>query len=126
MKVKGISWAGIGTDRYAETYRLFSQVLGLQLEAETEGQAIFRTETGQQVELFGREGRGKTLNTPPTFAFEVDDVRAARTCLVAEGIETVGEIGSWNGHEWLYFRSPDGYLFEVKSSPPGPGSRSSS
>ena len=69
------------------------------------------------VELFGKDGRGKTQNTPPTIAFEVDDVTAAHDALVAAGIEVVGEIGSWNGHEWLYFRSPDGYLFEVKKSP---------
>lgn len=116
-KVKGLAWVGVGTDRYDETLRLFTQVLGLEVEAEGEQQAILRAGPGQQVEIFGRDGRGKALNTPPTIAFEVEDVRAARDELVAAGIEVVGEIGAWNGHEWLYFRSPDGYLFEVKKTP---------
>lgn len=117
IRVKGLAWAGVGTDRYAETMRLFRDVLGLEVENEGDEQAILRMPTGQQVEIFGRDGRGKSLNSPPTVAFEVDDVAAARDALIEAGIEVVGDIGSWNGHEWLYFRSPDGYLFEVKRSP---------
>lgn len=117
MRVKGLAWVGVGTDRYGETLHLFRDVLGLEIEAEGEEQAILRAGNGQHVEIFGREGRGKSLNTPPTIAFEVDDVLEARDALLATGIEVVGEPGSWNGHEWLYFRSPDGYLFEVKTTP---------
>jgi catechol 2,3-dioxygenase-like lactoylglutathione lyase family enzyme len=117
VRVKGISWVGVGTDRYPETYRLFTEILGLEVETGIENQAILRTPNGQQVELFGRDGPGRGRNTPPTVAFEVDETRAAGDELAAAGIEIVGEIGSWEGHEWLYFRSPDGYLFEVKSSP---------
>lgn len=116
IRVKGLAWAGVGTDRYAETMRPFRNVLGLEVENEGDEQAILCMPTGQQVEIFGRDGRGKALNTPPTVAFEVDDV-AARDALVGAGIEVVGEIGSLNGREWLYFRSPDGYLFEVKGAP---------
>ncbi|HEX8442423.1 MAG TPA: VOC family protein [Allosphingosinicella sp.] len=117
MRVKGISWLGIGTDHYADMLRFFTEVMELEVEATGEQQAILRAASGQQIEIFGREGRGKSLNTPPTVAFEVDDVAAARAELIAANIEIVGDIGSWNGHEWLYFRSADGYLFEVKSSP---------
>ena len=116
IKAKGLSWVGIGTDRYADNLRLFTEVLGLEIEAEGEDQAILRAANGDQVEIFGKDGRGKTQNSPPTIAFEVDDVAAARDALIAAGIEIVGEVGSWDGHEWLYFRSPDGYLFEVKKS----------
>ena len=118
IKAKSIVWAGIGTDHYAETLLLFRDVLGLEIETEGQDQVILRTENGDHVELFGRDGRGKSLNRPPTIAFEVDDVAAAREQLVKAGVEIVGEIGAWNGHEGLYFRSPDGYLFEVKTVPP--------
>ncbi len=117
IKAKGLAWVGVGTDRYAETMRLFRDVLGLEVEVESDEQAILRLGTGQQVEIFGREGRGKSQNMPPTIAFEVDDIAEARDALIEAGIEIVGEIGSWDGHEWLYFRSPDGYLFEVKKTP---------
>jgi catechol 2,3-dioxygenase-like lactoylglutathione lyase family enzyme len=119
MKVRGLSWVGVGTDHYAETLRLFTEVLGMEVAAEGEEQALLNVAGGQQLEIFGREGRGKSLNSPPTIAFEVDDVAAARAALEDAGVEIVGDIGSWNGHEWLYFHSPDGYLFEVKKTPNG-------
>ncbi len=71
---------------------------------------------GQQLEIFGKDGRGKSLNIPPTVAFEVDDFDAAYAALIADGIEIVGEVGEWDGHKWVYFRSPDGHLFEIKTS----------
>ena len=118
IRVKGFSWVGVGTDDYATTLRFFTEVLGLELEVEGDGQAILRVAPGQQLEIFGRDGPGKSLNTPPTIAFEVDDVAEASRALVAGGAELIGEPGSWNGYEWQYFRSPDGHLFEVKRSPP--------
>ena len=117
MRVKGISWVGVGTDRYAENLRFFTEVLGMQVVEEGDEQALLSVAPGQQLEIFGKNGRGKSLNSPPTVAFEVDDVDAVREELLAKGVEVVGEIGAWNGHEWLYFRSPDGFLFEVKKSP---------
>lgn len=119
MKVKGLSWVGVATDDYARTLRFFTETLGLGIAVEGEEQAILHVgEDGQQLEIFGRDGPGKALNDPPTIAFEVDDVAAARAALVAGGAEIVGDLGRWNGFEWLYFRTPDGHLFEVKSSPP--------
>jgi catechol 2,3-dioxygenase-like lactoylglutathione lyase family enzyme len=118
VKVRGISWIGVGTDRYPETLRFFADVMGLEVAAAAEEQALLRIADGQLLEIFGRDGRGKSLNSPPVVAFEVDDVHAAADELVREGIELVGEIGSWNGFEWLYFRSPDGHLFAVKKTPP--------
>ena len=118
IKAKGIAWAGVGTAHYADTMRLFTDVLGLEVEHQGDEQAILRLPSGQQVEIFGKEGRGRSQNSPPTIAFEVADVAQARDSLVGAGVEIVGEIGAWEGHEWLYFRSPDGYLFEVKKTPP--------
>ena len=119
MKVKGLRWVGVGTDNYEETLRFFTEVMGLAVAVTGDRQAILRVgEDGDQLEIFGKDGPGKTLNSPPTVAFEVDDVEAARAELVAAGVETIGEIGRWNGFEWLYFRSPDGHVFEVQKSPP--------
>ena len=117
ISVKGFSWVGVGTDDYEMSLRFFTQVLGLTVEESGDGQAILRVAPGQQLEIFGRDGRGKDLNTPPTIAFAVDDVAEAARELVAGGAELIGDMGSWNGHEWQYFRTPDGHLFEVKRSP---------
>lgn len=118
VQVKGFAWVGVGTDDFAGSLRFFTQVLGLAVEHQGDDQAILRVAPGQQLEIFGAEGRGKSLNTPPTIAFEVDDVAAASQTLLEGGAELVGEAESWNGHEWQYFRTPDGHLFEIKRSPP--------
>ena len=118
IKIKGFSWVGVGTDDYARSLRFFTEVLGFAVEAEGDSQAILRVAPGQQLEIFGAPGRGKSLNDPPTIAFEVDDVAQASQALVAGGAELIGEPGAWNGHEWQYFRTPDGHVFEIKRSPP--------
>ena len=118
MKVKGISWIGVGTDHYDETLAFFVDVIGLDVAAADENQALLKIADGQLLEIFGREGRGKSLTRNPVPAFEVDDVRAAGEELARNGIQLVGEVGEWNGFEWLYFKSPDGHLFAVKKTPP--------
>lgn len=117
FSVKGFSWVGVGTDDYDRTLAFFTETLGLEVEVESDRQAVLRVAPGQQLEIFGKHGRGKSLNAIPTIAFEVDNVAAAAVALEEGGAELVGDIGRWNGHEWLYFRTPDGHLFEVKRSP---------
>ena len=117
MKVKGFSWVGVASDDFHRSLAFFTDVLGLTVEAAGDDQALLNVAPGQQLEIFGRGGRGKSLNAHPTIAFEVDDVASARAALIAGGAEIIGEIGRWNGHEWLYFRTPDGHIFEVKRSP---------
>jgi len=118
MRVKGFSWVGVASDDFPRTLAFFTEVLGLTVEASGDDQALLNVAPGQQLEIFGREGRGKSLNASPTIAFEIADIHEAKAALVAGGADLVGDIGEWNGHQWLYFRTPDGHLFEVKRSPP--------
>ena len=118
MKVKGISWVGIGTGSFDESLAFFTDVLGLETAVVEKPVAMLRAGPNQIVEIFGEGStRGRALNSPPAIAFEVDDVVAARDELLAKGVELVGEPGSWNGHEWLYFRGPEGYMFVIKRTP---------
>jgi hypothetical protein len=52
-------------------------------------------------------------------AFEVEDVAAAREELLLHGVEIVGDVGSWNGFEWLKFRGPDGHIYALQKTPSG-------
>ena len=118
FKVKGFSWVGVGTDDFERSLAFFTGTLGLTVDTMADRQAILRVADGQLLEIFGREGRGKSLNMTPTIAFEVDDIDQAKVALVAGGAVLIGDIGEWNGHQWLYFRTPDGHVFEVNRQPP--------
>jgi catechol 2,3-dioxygenase-like lactoylglutathione lyase family enzyme len=117
MKVKGFSWVGVSTDDFDRSLVFFRDVLGLDVWVQGDGQAILKAESGQQLEIFGKDEREKRLTAWPVVAFEVDDIDAARTELVSAGIELIGETQTWNGFAWQYFRSPDGHIFEIKTSP---------
>ena len=117
MKAKSFSWVGVATDDFERSLRFFRDVLGLEPWVRGEGQAILKTASGQQLEIFGRDEREKELTASPVIAFEVDDLDAAREDLLSAGIELIGDVGRWNGFAWQYFRSPDGHIFEIKSSP---------
>lgn len=118
MEVKSISWVGVGTSSFDETVAFFTDVMGMKVAVAEKPVAMLRAGPDTILEIFGEGStRGKALNSPPAIGFEVDDVHAARDELVAHGVELVGDIGSWNGFEWLYFRGPEGYLFVVKKTP---------
>lgn len=117
MKISGFSWVGLATDDFQRSLAFFRDVLGLETWVQGEEQAILRTSSGQQLEIFGRDEAEKRLTRTPVIAFEVDDFDAAREELRQAGIELIGESGSWNGYSWQYFRSPDGHIFEIKTSP---------
>jgi catechol 2,3-dioxygenase-like lactoylglutathione lyase family enzyme len=118
MNIKGISWLGVGTARFEETFRFFTDVLGLPV-ADREGEVVMlRAAESQIVEIFGPGSRTAALTSPPVVAFEVDDVAAARAELDRNGVELIGDIGVWNGFQWQYFRGPEGYVFAVKKTPP--------
>ena len=117
MKAKGFSWVGVSTDDFDRSMRFFTEVLGLEVWVQGDEQAILKTTSGQQLEIFGKDEREKQLTASPVIAFEVDDLKSAREELLLAGIELIGEPGQWNGFAWQYFRSPDGHIFEIKTSP---------
>jgi catechol 2,3-dioxygenase-like lactoylglutathione lyase family enzyme len=117
VEVRGFSWVGVATDDFERSMSFFRDVLGLQVWVAGEQQAILRAASGQHLEIFGRGERDKQLTASPVVAFEVDDIEAAREELRLAGIELIGEVGRWEGYAWQYFRSPDGHIFELKSSP---------
>ena len=49
----------------------------------------------------------------------VDDIRAARDELLAEGVELVTDIvrASEGEARWAYFRDPEGNVFEITQRP---------
>lgn len=118
MGVKGISWVGVGTDSFDTSLRFFTDILGPTAKiVDPRGVAMLQVGDGQLLELFGPGTGGRALTSPPVIAFEVDDVTAAQAELIAKEVEVIGDIGAWNGFEWLYFRGPDGHVYALKKTP---------
>ena len=115
MKVKGFAWAGLATDDFQRSLRFFTEVLGLPVEVQSDDVAILTVGPGQQLEIFGGDHPGRRLTANPVIAFEVGDIEAARSELLAAGVEQIGDVGSWHRFQWQYFRSPDGHIFEIKT-----------
>lgn len=119
MNVKGYSWVGVGTDSFQETVSFFENIMGLStVIIDDRGVAMLKVSDGQFLEVFGPGTQGRKLTSPPVVAFEVDDVAAARDELIARGIEVLGDMGSWNGFEWLKFRGPGGHVYALQKTPP--------
>jgi catechol 2,3-dioxygenase-like lactoylglutathione lyase family enzyme len=117
MRVLGIRWVGVATDRYEETVGLLRDVLGLEVAFEEEETAELRLANDDRVQLYAPGHRYHQLFWAnaggPVPLFEVDDLDAARAALVAAGIELVGETERDVSWEWLSFRGPDGNLYEL-------------
>lgn len=114
MKVGGLTWIGTRARRFDDMVEFAEQTLGLSPTFEKEGGVGFELPDGSLFEIFapGIEAGGH----PPegvVGGFEVDDVRAARAELEAAGVE-VGELQTEAGFgAWVYFRAPDGNLYEL-------------
>jgi catechol 2,3-dioxygenase-like lactoylglutathione lyase family enzyme len=117
MRVLGYTWAGVRTADLKSTAHFFADVLGLSPIHEGRGMVQFELPSGQLFEVFGSESRYYQLHACPVLAFQVDDVRAARTELESRGVEFVTAIDGDESEAWTYFRGPDGYLYELWQTP---------
>jgi catechol 2,3-dioxygenase-like lactoylglutathione lyase family enzyme len=89
MRVLGLVWLGVATERYDDTVRFFRDVLGLRVEFEHERTVEFSAERDDRVHVFAPGHpyfdvfRART--SAPVALFEVDDLDAARAELDAAG-----------------------------------------
>src|SRR5215210_4298202 len=117
MEVRGLVWAGVRTDRFAETLTFFRDVLGLPLIEAAPDFAWSRLPDSSQFEIFGPgEGAHDHFTTGPVPEFLVDDLHAAADELEGAGIELLGPIHGTDEQAWLHFRAPDGNVYGLTSS----------
>jgi hypothetical protein len=122
LRVLGIRWLGIRTDRFVEMVGFLRDGLGLSVRFEEDAAAELSTSEGDAIQLmapghpyhvfFGE------LAVGPVPLLEVDDVVAARADLEARGAEIVGSLERDPRWGWIHVRAPDGTLFELGSRRP--------
>jgi len=113
MRVLGYTWAGVRTADLQSRGRFFADVLGLSFLHQGKGLLQFELPSGQLFEIFGPENQYYCYHACPVLAFQVEDVRAAKNELESRGVEFVTDVESHGSEAWIYFRGPDGYLYEL-------------
>jgi catechol 2,3-dioxygenase-like lactoylglutathione lyase family enzyme len=117
VKVHGIVWAGVRTERVAETAAFFRDVMGLPLHELRDDFAWFKLPNGSEFEIFAAtDPYHSHFTTGPVPSFHVDDAHVAVKELGALGFETFGPWGSPT-HGWAHFRGVDGNIFGLSAGP---------
>jgi catechol 2,3-dioxygenase-like lactoylglutathione lyase family enzyme len=124
MKVKGVRWVGVDTDRLPEMRAFATDVLGLRVAGEDREDFVeLEMADGAKLELFGSaavaDGPWLFASNPVVVGFFVDDIEAARDELArTPGVELLGDLRNLpDGYAWQHFRAPDGCVYELTAEP---------
>ncbi|TMB90590.1 MAG: VOC family protein [Chloroflexi bacterium] len=114
MKVLGLVWMGTRTDRFAETTAFFEKTMGLTLGLSYDGFREYTLPNADVIEVFAADSPHNThVTRGPAVGFLVADIAKAEAELAEAGTELLGEVQHQGGYSWLYFRGPDGNVYEV-------------
>jgi predicted enzyme related to lactoylglutathione lyase len=117
VKVRGIAWLGIRTERFDEMSRFVADLTGEAPSVQKPGFGYWQLADGDVIEVFGLE-RKAVLGTAAVAGFEVDDIEDARRAILEAGCEVLGGYGPTDdGYEAIHFRAPDGNVYEVLHDP---------
>jgi catechol 2,3-dioxygenase-like lactoylglutathione lyase family enzyme len=118
MSISGIGWITSRTRASAEMSAFVRDILGLESYWEEDDLILFRFPNGDTFEVTGPAS--PVYHDPPIehdtpiAAFRVDDLDATRADLQAKGVEFLSDVHSVEGgNRWIYFRAPDGQLWEL-------------
>src|SRR5258708_25317314 len=93
MRVKGLVWLGLRTSKFAETVKLFRDVMGMEMVRDEAEIAGFKLVNNTGVEVYRPEEEFHAFfNAGPVGAFLVDDVHDAPAELEAAAISFIGPI----------------------------------
>jgi predicted enzyme related to lactoylglutathione lyase len=117
VRVLGVVWAGVRTDRYDETLAFFRDVLGVPFAEPAPEFAWSKLPDTSQFEIFGpAQVDHDHFTTGPVPEFLVEDLHEAAEELRAAGVELLGELHGTAEEGWLHFRAPDGNVYGLTAS----------
>lgn len=107
-------WIGIVCENLAEQRRFYRDVLGLR-ELKAGADWVWFDFEGKLLELLAKAPAPQYDRRRVSFAFDVDDIRSARSELIGRGVEPLTEIegGPESLQYWAYFKDAEGNLFEL-------------
>jgi catechol 2,3-dioxygenase-like lactoylglutathione lyase family enzyme len=128
--IEGSHWIITCTPAFERTVAFFRDSVGLSLAEEgvpvTDTQftrfALLHLPAGGMLEIVepADEAIGR-LYAAPVVCFKVADLAQARRELTGAGVEFVSPLFTAPDRmRWIYFRAPDGHVYQLWSAPPGP------
>jgi catechol 2,3-dioxygenase-like lactoylglutathione lyase family enzyme len=108
MEVERVDFVSVLTQDIPRAKTFYSEVLGLEVESESESDMEFRM--GQvTLDVFDPSSQGQPFAPSPAgFALRVPDVHEARAELEAKGVEFDGETLDTGVCHMAFFKDPDG------------------
>jgi catechol 2,3-dioxygenase-like lactoylglutathione lyase family enzyme len=107
-------WIGVVCDDLEKQRRFYREILGLS-ELKAGAGWVWFDFGGRLLELLARRPLPQYDQRAVTFAFEVEDIHAARAALIRRGVESVTGVegGPESLQYWTYFKDVEGNLFEL-------------
>ncbi len=117
VRIKGLVWLGVPTDRYEQTVGFFQHVLGMSVAFQEGTTVELAAQNGDKVQIFSPDHRYfeffRGQRAPLVPLFEVDSLDGARAHMAGTGATIVGEEESDAGWTWIHLRGPDGNIYEL-------------
>ena len=114
VKVEGLGWLGIRTERFEETARFFREVMGLEETRRERDVVGFALSDGAEMEVWRPEDEFHSFfGAGLVVGLRVDDVEEARAAMEAAGVEFLGPVQRSERALWSHFRGPDGNVYEI-------------
>jgi catechol 2,3-dioxygenase-like lactoylglutathione lyase family enzyme len=114
MRLEGLGWLGVRTERFEETARFFREIMGLRETRREHDVAGFAFPDGTEVEVWRPEDEFHSFFGPgPVVGFRVDDVWEVRAEMEAQGVEFLTPVQRSEKAAWSHFRGPDGNVYEI-------------
>lgn len=122
IKISGITWLGIRTEKFEEMKHFFGKLLNLPQAHDEPGFAVYDFLNGDRVELFAPNYPDhEQFTTGPVIGFQVEDIQSARATLEKKGIKFIGPIfGNPQRSQWSHFQGPDGNIYELTNRKKNP------
>jgi catechol 2,3-dioxygenase-like lactoylglutathione lyase family enzyme len=114
VKVEGLGWLGIRTERFDGDRAVLREVMGLEETRRERDVVGFAFPDGAEMEVWRPEDEFHSFfGAGPVVGLRVDDVEEARAAMEAAGVEFLGPVQRSERALWSHFRGPDGNVYEV-------------
>jgi catechol 2,3-dioxygenase-like lactoylglutathione lyase family enzyme len=111
-------WVGVVCDDLESQRRFYAGVLGMHIRRQSDDRIQFDLLPGTTFELVRRPTEPEYDGKRYQVGFTVPDIESATREMIARGVTPISDIlGAIGQARWVYFRDPEGNVFEITERP---------